>query len=237
MDMGITVDSKGEIAIILVSGGMDSLVTACIAKEEYKAEMAFLHVSYGQRTEKRELKAFHDIADFFQVKRRLACNIEYLKYIGGSSLTDLSIDVSRAQDSLGKPEIPLSYVPFRNTHFLAIATSWAEVIGAKFIFIGAVEEDSSGYPDCRETYYHAFNKLIAVGTRPETKIEVVTPLIHYKKKEIILKGIALKAPFELTWSCYQREDISCGTCESCYLRIRGFKEARIPDPLDYADSL
>lgn len=216
-------------AIILVSGGMDSLVTAAIASGQY--EMAFLHINYGQRTEKRELKAFNDIADHYNVQNRLTVNIEYLAQIGGSSLTDKDIAVTKAD--LNNSEIPTSYVPFRNANILAIATSWAEVIGASKIFIGAVEEDASGYPDCREIFYNAFNKVIELGTKPETSISIETPIILLKKSEIILKGAELNAPFEISWSCYKNEDKACGECDSCALRLRGFQLAGLNDPIEY----
>jgi 7-cyano-7-deazaguanine synthase len=216
-------------AIILISGGMDSLVTAAIASKEY--DMAFLHINYGQRTEKRELKAFNDIADFYKVKQRLVVNIEYLAQIGGSSLTDKNMEVTKAD--LSHNGIPTSYVPFRNANILAIAASWAEVIGASRIFIGAVEEDSSGYPDCREVFYDAFNKVIELGTKPETKISIETPIIHLKKSEIIKRGAELNAPFELSWSCYRNEDKACGECDSCALRLRGFQLAGLEDPIEY----
>lgn len=215
--------------VVLVSGGMDSCVTAAIANCSY--EMAFLHLTYGQRTEKRELKAFNDIADFYNVQRRLVVNVGYLKQIGGSSLTDESIEVARAD--LHRQGIPTSYVPFRNAHILSIAVSWAEVIAATRIFIGAVEEDSSGYPDCRREFYKAFNRVIEIGTKPETHIEVVTPIITMKKFEIVREGIKLGAPFHLTWSCYQNEDVACGVCDSCALRLRGFQLAGIDDPIPY----
>jgi len=226
-----TSDLRPGSAVVLVSGGMDSCVTAAIANQQY--ELAFLHLNYGQRTERRELKAFHDIADFYHVKRRLAVSVEHLKQIGGSSLTDESIEVSRAD--LRRKGIPSSYVPFRNAHILAVAVSWGEVLGALKIFIGAVEEDSSGYPDCRKEYYEAFNRVIAIGTKPETHLEIVTPVIGLKKSEIVRRGVELGVPFNLTWSCYQREDLACGICESCALRLRGFQEARIEDPLPYAE--
>ena len=219
-----------ELAIALVSGGMDSCVSTAIAKQNH--DLALLHVNYGQRTEGRELQAFNAIADYYQVKRRLVASIEYLKQIGGSSLTDDNVPVSMAD--LDNKSIPTSYVPFRNTHLLAIAVSWAEVIGAGKIFIGAVEEDSSGYPDCRKEYYQALNKLIEVGTKPETHIEVVTPLIDMKKDEIVLKGVELSAPLHLTWSCYKNNDKACGVCDSCALRIKGFKKAGVKDPIEYA---
>ena len=191
-------DMKPELAIVLVSGGMDSCVTAAIAHQLY--QMAFLHLNYGQRTERRELKAFNDIADFYGVNDRLVVNIEHLKQIGGSSLTDTSIHVQKAD--LHRNEIPTSYVPFRNAHILSIAVSWGEVLRAKKIFIGAVEEDSSGYPDCRKEYYEAFNRVVQLGTKPDTHLEIVAPVIDLSKSEIVKKGIELKAPLNLTWSCY-----------------------------------
>lgn len=220
---------EGGLAVVLASGGMDSCVTAAIANQRY--EMAFLHLNYGQRTERRELKAFNDVADFYGVKKRLVVNVEHLRQIGGSSLTDESIEVAKAD--LHRQSIPTSYIPFRNAHILSIAVSWAEVIGAAKIFIGAVEEDSSGYPDCRKEYYEAFNKVIELGTKPETHIEIVTPVIGMKKFEIVQKGYELGAPFHLTWSCYQNEDIACGICDSCAFRLRGFQKAGIEDPIPY----
>jgi len=216
-------------AIVLVSGGMDSLVTAAIAANEN--ELSFLHLNYGQRTEKRELKAFNDIADYYKVTNRLVVDIDYLVKIGGSSLTDKNIEVSKAD--LDYKGVPTSYVPFRNANILSIAVSWAEVLMAKKIYIGAVEEDSSGYPDCREVFYNAFNKMIETGTKPETKINIETPIIHMKKSEIIKTGSRLNAPFNLSWSCYQNEDKGCGVCDSCALRLKGFKEAGLVDPIDY----
>lgn len=218
-----------ELSIVLVSGGMDSCVTAALAAQRYF--LAFLHVNYGQRTESRELQAFHALADHYRVEKRLVCDLQFLKDIGGSSLTDPSIPVSQAD--LDSKKIPTSYVPFRNTHMLSVAVSWAEVLKAKKIFIGAVEEDSSGYPDCRAGYFHALNKLIEAGTKPGSGIEVATPLIGMKKKEIVLKGLELDAPLHLTWSCYQDEDKACGRCDSCALRLRGFREAGKEDPIPY----
>ncbi len=255
---------KNELAVILVSGGMDSCVTAAMANEEYR--LAFLHVNYGQRTEARELQAFNDLADFYHAEKRLIVSIEHLKVIGGSSLTDRNIPIpdgpphlfplasgerkgntpsplrgeGRGEGELRTPNselrtssIPTTYVPFRNAHLLAIATSWAEVIGATKIFIGAIEEDSSGYPDCREVFFQAFNKVIRTGTKPETRIEIVTPLIHLQKSAIVKKGVELRAPLHLTWSCYQNSEKACGTCESCALRLKGFKEAGVQDPIPY----
>ena len=223
---------NSELAVCLVSGGMDSCVTAAIAKLETN-EIAFLHISYGQRTERRERKAFDDIADFYAVEKRLAVSIEYLAKIGGSSLTDDAIEVSEA--ALESKAIPTSYVPFRNANMLAIATSWAEVLGANRIYVGAVYEDSSGYPDCRPKFFEAFEKAIDAGTKPETRIKIVTPIIHLSKAEIVKKGLELNAPIHLSWSCYRREDSACGTCDSCALRLRGFARAGVSDPINYQE--
>jgi 7-cyano-7-deazaguanine synthase len=222
------------LAVVLTSGGMDSCVTTAIASQE-NDELALLHVSYGQRTEQRELKAFNDIADFYRVDRRLTTSIAHLAQIGGSSLTDRKIEVSQA--NLESTEIPTSYVPFRNAHLLAIATSWAEVIGAGRIYIGAVAEDSSGYPDCRPEFYRAFERLVEIGTKPETTIRIATPVIKLRKSEIVRRGMELGAPLHLSWSCYKREDIACGECDSCALRLRGFREAGLNDPILYAKAI
>jgi len=220
---------KKDLAVVLVSGGMDSCLTAAIADQT--CELAFLHLNYGQRTEQREKRAFQDLADFYQVSRRLIIDMQHFKVIGGSSLTDKSIAVENA--NLNNEVIPSSYVPFRNANILAIGTSWAEVIHAGKIFIGAVEEDSSGYPDCREAFFKAFNRVINEGTRPETKIEIITPLINLSKKEIVVRALALQAPLQLTCSCYKNEDTACGMCDSCALRLRGFELAGKEDPLKY----
>lgn len=220
-----------DVAIVLVSGGMDSCVTTALAQRQY--ELALLHVNYGQRTESRELKAFHDIASYYRIpkERILISNIGYLNKIGGSSLTDPRMNVQDAPFPAG--EIPTSYVPFRNTHLLSIAVSWGEVIGARKIFIGAVEQDSPGYPDCRVVYYETFNKLIKVGTRPTTALDVETPLIHMKKSEIIKTGVSLGAPLHLSWSCYKNTEKACGQCHSCFLRLKAFQEAGVKDPIPY----
>lgn len=214
---------------MLASGGMDSCVTAAIAHQNH--ELAFLHLNYGQRTQTRELQSFNAVADFYNVSRRLIISMEHLAKIGGSSLTDYSIPVSSAD--LRNKEIPTSYVPFRNANMLAVAVSWAEVLGATAIFVGAVEEDSSGYPDCRREFYDAFEGVIKAGTRPTTNIRIMTPVISLSKMEIVTRGIALGAPLHLTWSCYQREDVACGSCDSCALRLRGFQQAGVDDPIPY----
>ncbi|HKP71773.1 MAG TPA: 7-cyano-7-deazaguanine synthase QueC [Pyrinomonadaceae bacterium] len=230
-DEPVEVAAGAELAVCLVSGGMDSCVTAAIAATE-NDELAFLHVSYGQRTEARERRAFEELADHYGVTKRLNASLDYLARIGGSSLTDARIPVAAAD--LSSREIPTSYVPFRNAHLLSIATSWAEVTGARAVYIGAVAEDSSGYPDCRPEFYAAFQRVIDVGTRPETRVEIRTPVIDLRKSEIIRRGIELGAPLELTWSCYQAEERACGRCDSCALRLRGFSEADAVDPIPYA---
>jgi len=216
-------------AVVLASGGMDSCVTTAIAAQDYLP--ALLHLNYGQRTERRELQAFHDIAHHYHAEHSLIVSMEHLSKIGGSSLTDPNIPISKAE--LHRKDIPASYVPFRNANMLSVAVSWAEVIGAGAIFVGAVEEDSSGYPDCRKEFYESFNTVIKMGTRPTTTIEIVTPVIEMSKAEIVLRGVALGAPFHLTWSCYQREDIACGVCDSCAFRLRGFQLAGVEDPIPY----
>jgi 7-cyano-7-deazaguanine synthase len=220
-----------DLSIALVSGGMDSLVTCAIAHQNHQ-QVATLHLNYGQRTEKKELESFHKIADHYHVPKsfRKIIDVTFLSQIGGSSLTDANIAVTKYEGD--SPEIPSSYVPFRNTHILSMAVSWAEVIGAKKIYIGAVYEDSSGYPDCRPSYYEAFNKLIKEGTK-NGDIEVITPVIYLRKEEIVNKAIELKAPLEFSWSCYDREDMACGVCDSCALRLRGFSRAGIEDPIKY----
>jgi len=226
-------------AVVLLSGGMDSCVSAAIARENHgPANVAFLHAGYGQRTEKRERRAFGEIADFYNVaaRDRLVVHLDHFRAIGGSALTDENIAVPENElNSAGAhgSSIPVTYVPFRNAHFLSVAVSWAEAIGAGAIYIGAVAEDSSGYPDCRPEYYEAFQEVIRVGTRPETKIKIVTPVITLKKREIIRRGIALGAPLHLTWSCYQGQDLACGVCDSCLLRLRAFAEAGVHDPIPY----
>lgn len=217
------------IAVCLVSGGLDSCVAAAVAAKDY--EPAFLHVNYGQRTEARELRAFQEIADFYGVKYRLVADVPALKQIGGSALTDEGLAIP--EGSISTDGIPITYVPFRNAHFLAIAVSWGEVLEAKKIFIGASQVDFSGYPDCRASFFEAFNRVIQEGTRPETEIVIETPLINLTKTEIVKLGVKLEAPLHLTWSCYQNEEVACGRCESCLLRLKGFREAGVKDPIPY----
>lgn len=229
-DLDDAAEYDRRLAICLVSGGMDSCVTAAIAREE-NDELAFLHVSYDQRTEARELKAFSQIADFYGIERRFAVSIEHLARIGGSSLTDEAIPIS--ENFSGTQAIPTTYVPFRNAHFLAIAVSWGEVIDAESIYIGAVAEDSSGYPDCRPEFYEAFERAIDIGTRPKTSIKLKTPIIMLSKTEIVRRGLELNAPLALTWSCYKESVLACGRCDSCKLRLRAFSSAGVADPIPY----
>jgi 7-cyano-7-deazaguanine synthase len=229
--------SQNPKAVVLLSGGMDSCVCAAVARERHgAASVALLHASYGQPTQERERRAFTEIADFYGAEKRLIVRLDHFRAIGGSALTDKRIPVP--ENELHAPaqhgsSIPVTYVPFRNAHFLSVAVSWAEAIGASEIYIGAVAEDSSGYPDCRPEYYRAFQEVIRVGTRPETRIEIVMPVIALKKSEIIRRGRELGAPLHLTWSCYKSEDVACGTCDSCLLRLRAFAEAGVPDPIPY----
>ncbi len=217
-------------AVVLLSGGMDSCVTAAIARQTH--DLALLHAGYGQLTERRERRAFEQIADFWGIQDRLVVRLDHLAEIGGSALTDRAIPIPLAQ-RWRSDEVPVTYVPFRNTHLLSVAVSWAEVIEARAVFIGAVHEDGSGYPDCRPEYYKAFSDLVREGTRPTTRIQINTPVIGMSKAEIVRQGIALGAPLHLTWSCYQNDDKACGGCESCLLRLRAFAEAGQLDPIPY----
>jgi len=218
-----------EKAVVLVSGGMDSCVTAAIARAAY--DLAFLHVGYGQITERKERDCFRALADFYRVPARLEARLDHMPEVGGSSLTDRSIPVPAAD--LERRDIPATYVPFRNGQFLSIAAAWAEALGAGAVFIGAVEEDSSGYPDCRRSFFDAFERAIAAGTRPGHAIRIETPVIGMRKSAIVARGLALGAPLHLTWSCYRSEDVACGGCDSCALRLRAFAEAGATDPLPY----
>ncbi|HSY63446.1 MAG TPA: 7-cyano-7-deazaguanine synthase QueC [Terriglobales bacterium] len=220
-------------AVVLLSGGMDSCVCAAFAARDFAA--AAVHVSYGQRTEERERSAFLGICDRLGIHDRLIVRNQALRAIGGSALTDPTIAVPESPFAAPKTnghEIPVTYVPFRNAHFLSVAVSWAEVLGAEKIYIGAVEQDSSGYPDCRPAYYRAFNEVIKAGTK-DGRIEIMTPLIGMRKSEIVTLGLELGTPFDLTWSCYSREDRACGVCDSCVLRLRAFHQAGVADPIPY----
>jgi 7-cyano-7-deazaguanine synthase len=211
---------------------MDSCVCAALAAREFSA--AAVHISYGQRTEERERRAFLAICDSLEIRDRLVVRNEALAAIGGSALTDPGIAVPQSQ-MIGHG-IPVTYVPFRNAHFLSVAVSWAEVLGAQKVYIGAVEPDSSGYPDCRPAYYRAFNEVVKTGTK-DGRIEIVTPLIGMRKSEIVRLGLELGAPFDLTWSCYSCEDFACGVCDSCVLRLRAFQEAGVADQIRYCETL
>jgi len=217
-----------SLAIVVASGGMDSCVAAAVAAREH--DLGFLHVNYGQRTERRELRAFEEIADFYGVERRLVVDARSLAVIGGSSLTDASMPVPEAD--AGRRGVPTTYVPFRNAHLLCIGVSWAEVLGAKKVYVGV--EAESGYPDCSAGFIEAFNRAVRAGTRPGSGIEVVAPLIAMRKAEVVRLGVALGAPLHLTWSCYRSEGRACGRCDSCALRLRGFRLAGVEDPIAYA---
>ncbi|MEZ4386491.1 MAG: 7-cyano-7-deazaguanine synthase QueC [Candidatus Krumholzibacteriia bacterium] len=220
-----------DLAVVLASGGLDSCV--CVAEAAVAHDLALLHVNYGQRTQARELRAFTEIADHYRVPatRRLVCDLDHLRRIGGTSLTDPALAVETGEPEPG--HVPSTYVPFRNAHILCIGTSWAEVLGATALYIGAVEEDSSGYPDCRAAFYRAFQQAIDEGTRPQTRIRITTPLIALDKAAIVRRGLALGAPLPLTWSCYTESEAACGQCESCRLRLRGFARAGVVDPITY----
>lgn len=231
MYLGELLSIEKELAVVAVSGGLDSCITTAIASREYN--LALVHINYGQRTESKELDSFHKIADYYDVKKRLVIDFAHFQKIGGSSLTDRTINVTKAD--LAATEVPNSYVPFRNANILSACVSWAEIINAKAIFIGAVHEDSSGYPDCRPEFFKSFEETVNLGTKPSTKIKIETPIINLDKKEIIELGLKLKAPLELTWSCYSNEDEACGVCDSCALRLRGFQSLKVVDPIAYKE--
>jgi 7-cyano-7-deazaguanine synthase len=222
-----------DLAVVLASGGLDSCV--CVADTARGHDLALLHVNYGQRTQARELRAFTDIADHYRVPatRRLVTDLAHLAVIGGSSLLEAGAPVEQGLPEAGD-RVPSTYVPFRNAHLLCIAVSWAEVLGATAVVLGAVEEDGSGYPDCREEFVHAFQAAVDAGTRPQTRIALLTPLIRLDKTAIVRRGVELGAPLHVTWSCYVASDRACGRCESCLLRRRGFERAGLVDPVPYA---
>ncbi|MEN8005550.1 MAG: 7-cyano-7-deazaguanine synthase QueC [Candidatus Krumholzibacteriota bacterium] len=222
--------SPRELAVVLVSGGLDSAV--CLGEAVREFDVALLHINYGQRTEARELRAFQELGDHYGITRRLVADISYLKEIGGSSLVDEAMEVETGLPT-GAGEVPSTYVPFRNAHILCVGVSWAEVIGATSLFIGAVEEDSSGYPDCREEFYRLFGAAVTAGTKPDTNITIRTPLIQLDKAAIVRRGVELQVPLQATWSCYTDSDAACGVCESCRLRLRGFAAAGLKDPIPY----
>ena len=226
------IQSQAIRAVVCLSGGMDSSVCAALAVRDFGADsVAALHISYGQRTEAREQVAFVGICEQLGIKQRLIVRTPFFRAIGGSALTDQQIAVPEAGPEIGS-QIPVTYVPFRNAHFLSAAVSWAEVLGAERIYIGAVQQDSSGYPDCRPEFYRAFDEVIKTGTK-EGRIRIETPLIALRKSEIVTLGLELGAPFDLTWSCYSRDDQACGSCDSCVLRLRAFAAAGARDPIPY----
>ena len=228
-------------AVVCLSGGMDSTVCATLAARDY--DSFGLHFSYGQRTQKRELQAARDVAKAVGLRELMELDTDLFRRIGASALTDERIAVPEAAvegiegaSARAGEDVPVTYVPFRNAHFLSAAVSWAEVLGATTVFMGAVEQDSSGYPDCRPAYYEAFNELIRRGTK-EGEIKVVTPLIKLRKHEIVTLGVELGAPLHVSWSCYSGETEACGVCESCDLRLRAFSAAGVADPILYAPNI
>ena len=221
------------IVVVCLSGGLHSCVTAAIAGEDH--ELALLHANYGQKTERRELRSFREIGDFYDVRERLVVDMGFFGEIGGSSLIDARRDVPAGD--LARSGIPTTYVPFRNANILSAGVSWAETIGARAVYLGAVEEDSSGYPDCRRAFFDAFNSAVSLGTRPESEITVETPVIEMSKAQIVKRGIELGAPLQMTWSCYRDEEIACGTCDSCLLRLRAFADAEVTDPISYSENV
>jgi 7-cyano-7-deazaguanine synthase len=225
-----------SIAVVCLSGGLDSCVTLATALKQHD-EIAALHFSYGQRTEKRERRAFEEICDHYRIARRLRAKQPALQEIGGSALTDRQLQIPQPSSSTSSEsgEVPITYVPFRNGQILALACAWAETLSADAVYLGAVEEDSSGYPDCREEFFEAFFKAVEVGTRPRTHIAIATPLLHLRKGEIVAKGLELGAPLQLSWSCYEASERACGRCESCALRLKGFTEAGAVDPIPYVE--
>jgi 7-cyano-7-deazaguanine synthase len=229
MSLEITEQKKKKLAVILLSAGMDSAVCASVAAQDHA--LAFLHFQYGQKAAKKELECFYRLVDHFKPQKYLVVELSFFKIIGGSSLTSEEMKIPQPSNT---QEIPSTYVPFRNGVFLSLAVAWAEVIGAEKIFIGVNEIDFSGYPDCRKEFIQAFNQAANLGTKPETKIMIETPLIHLSKKEIVELGRKLNTPFHLTWSCYRETEKACGRCDSCQIRLKAFKEAGIEDPIEYA---
>jgi 7-cyano-7-deazaguanine synthase len=221
--------SAGPITVVLLSGGMDSAVAASLARRQ--GRLACLHFTYGQRAAERERRCFEAVAEALQAAERRVLDFSHLGALGGSALTDRRLEVPPAD--LERAGIPVTYVPFRNAQFLSAAVAWAEVLGAREIVYGAVEEDSSGYPDCRGVFVDAFNRLIETGTRAGAALRLSAPLLHKSKAEIVRLGLELKTPFHLTWSCYREAEQACGACDSCALRLRGFREAGAVDPLPY----
>ena len=224
--------STDKRAVILVSGGMDS-ATAVLEAMERGYEPYFLHTSYGQRTETAEFECARALADEVDAAEFLHVETEHLASIGASSLTDEEMDVGDAD--LDSEEIPTSYVPFRNANLLSMAVSYAEANDCSAVFIGAHSEDFSGYPDCRPEFFDAFQRVIEVGTKPDTEIELVAPFVEWSKTDIAERGLELGVPYELTWSCYRSEEPACGTCDSCAFRLEAFRNAGTRDPIEYAE--
>ena len=223
-------NKQNKKAVCVMSGGMDSTLAAYMMKNE-GYEIIAVHFNYDQRTQTKELECFNNICDALHVKNRYILDLDFFKQLGASALTDKSIDVPTTGIEDG---VPITYVPFRNGIFLSMSAAVAEKEGASAISIGVVEEDSSGYPDCRESYIKSMQESINLGTKDETNIEIKMPLVALKKSQIVKKAIDLEVPLHLTWSCYKDEDEACGVCDSCRLRLNGFKLAGVTDPINYA---
>jgi 7-cyano-7-deazaguanine synthase len=225
----LLMDKVYKKAVCVLSGGMDSTLASYIAKKE-GYEIIAVHFNYGQRTEHKELEAFRNICIELNIKDKYEINIPFFTQIGASALTDTSIEIPTGGIEDG---IPVTYVPFRNGIFLSIATAIAEKHEAQALFIGVVQEDSSGYPDCTDTFINKMESAMNQGTRDETKLEIITPLVHMTKEEIVKKSLVLGVPLKYTWSCYANEEKACGVCDSCRLRLNGFKLAGVKDEVEY----
>jgi len=222
-------ENNSKKAVCIMSGGMDSTLSAYMMKKE-GYEIIAVHFNYDQRTQTKELKCFENISKALNVKEKYILDLDFFKQLGASALTDKNIEVPTNGVEEG---VPVTYVPFRNGIFLSMAAAIAEKERAQVISIGVVEEDSSGYPDCREDYIHAMQQAINLGTKDETDIKITMPLVHLKKSQIVVEALKLNVPLELTWSCYKNEDQACGVCDSCRLRLNGFKIAGVKDPIVY----
>jgi 7-cyano-7-deazaguanine synthase len=228
---------------------MDSSTLAYVAKD-MGYDILALHTSYGQLTEAKELACAQKIAASLDALEFMHIPLTHLKVFGGSSLTDTNLKVhshgedggegkaaESAKSSANAGELPNTYVPFRNSNLLAIATSYAETRNADAIFIGVQSSDYAGYPDCRPEYIEAFQRVIDLGTSDSVHIKLMTPFVRMNKKQILEKGLRLGVPYEHTWSCYRNNENACGTCDSCYYRLKAFNEIGVEDPIPYEKAI